>query len=149
MGSSTAAGTKLAISAASPATFDAAGYAAITYTTVNGIEKLGTFGAVTAEVEFKPLDGPVETHKGSTNYGTLQPSLAHDELDAGQTLLRTACEPDNNGLYSVKITLATGGIRYSQFRAFGYPEAVEGADTILMANPSLKLVKKIVKVAAP
>jgi len=149
MGSTTAAGTALAISAAAPATYDATGFAALTFTEIGGIEKIGAIGAVTAEVEFKPLKGAVETHKGSTNYGTLQPSIAHDEDDAGQTLLRTAAEPTNNAMYSYKVTLATGGVRYSRGRVFGYPETIDGADSILMANPTIKLSTPIVKVDAP
>lgn len=96
MGSSTAAGTTLAISAAKPATEDAAGYAALTYTTIGGIEKIGAIGAIAAKVEFKPLSGAVEKHKGSKDYGSLQPSLAHDDADAGQTLVRTAADDDTS-----------------------------------------------------
>ena len=57
MGYSTAAGTTLAISAASPATFDATGYAALTYTEVGAVSNVGTFGAAFAKVEFQPLKG--------------------------------------------------------------------------------------------
>lgn len=149
MGSTTAAGTALAISAALPATHTEAGFAALTFTEIGGIEKLGSFGHTNAETEFTPLKGAVETHKGAPNYGSLQPSLAHDEEDAGQTLLRTACEPENNALYAFKVILATGGIRYIIGRGFGYPEAIEGANTILMANPTIRITKSIVKVAAP
>ena len=87
---STAAGTKLAISAASPATFDAAGYAALTYTEVGDVSNLGAFGANFAKVEFQPLNGGKLKLKGSIDYGTLNPTIALDPTDAGQTLLRTA-----------------------------------------------------------
>lgn len=149
MGSSTAAGTKLAISAGLPASEDAAGYGALTFTTIGGPEKLGSFGHTNAETTFTPLDGPVETHKGAPDYGSIQPSIAHDEEDAGQTLLRTAAEPTNNALYSFKVLLSTGGIRYFQGRVFGYPESVEGANTVLMANPTIRINTKVVKIAAP
>jgi hypothetical protein len=145
----TAAGTKLAISAAAPATEDAAGYAALTFTTIGDIEKIGAIGATTNKVEFQPLDGPKQKHKGSTDYGSLQPSLAHDDEDAGQTLLRTAGDPASNDLYSFKVTLPDGAIRYFQGRVFGYPETIDGADTIVMANPTVEIDTKIIKVAAP
>ena len=147
--STTAAGTKLAISAGKPETEDAAGYAALTYATIGDIEKIGAIGAVTNKVEFQPLDGPKQKHKGSTDYGGLQPSLAHDDADAGQTLLRTAAEPTNNAKYSFKVTFPDGAIRYFQGRAFGYPETVDGADTIIMANPTVEIDTKVVKVPAP
>lgn len=145
MTSTTAAGSELAISAGNPATQTKAGYEALTFTEVGGIEKIGTIGATTAKVEFQPLKGPKQKHKGSTDYGALQPSLAHDKADAGQTLLRTAGEPDNINLYAYRVTYPTGDKRYFQGRVFGYPEVVDGADTIIMANPTIEIDTKIVK----
>ena len=137
MPSSTAAGSTLAISAAAPATNDAAGYNALVFTEIGGIEKIGTLGATTNKVDFQPLKGPKEKHKGSTDYGSLQPSLAHDKADAGQVLTRTAGDPDNNDLYSFRVMFPNGDKRFFRGRVFGYPEVVDGADSILMANPPI------------
>jgi hypothetical protein len=145
MTSTTAAGTKIGISAAAPATEDATGYAALTFTNIGGVEQIGAIGATTNKVEFQPLDGPKEKHKGSTDYGSLAPSIAHDEEDAGQTLLRTAANPANNALYSYEITYPSGEKRWSQGRVFGYPENVGNADSIIMANPTIEFSKKVVK----
>lgn len=147
MGSITAAGTALAISAAAPATEDATGYAALTYTEIGQIEKIGAIGSSFAKVEFQPLKGPKQKHKGSVDYGSLQPSLAHDDEDAGQTILRTAA--GSNNLYSFKVTYPDGAVRYFQGRVFGYPENTEGADSIIMATPTVEIDTIIVKVAAP
>lgn len=147
MSSTTAAGTAIGISAAAPATFDATGYAALTFTEIGGVEQIGAIGATTNKVEFQPLKGPKEKHKGSTDYGSLQPSMAHDDDDAGQTLLRTAAEPDNNTLYSFQITYPNGKKRWSQGRVFGYPENIGNADSIVMANPTIEFSKKVVKSA--
>lgn len=149
MGSITAADSTLAISAAAPATFDEAGYSALTFTEIEGIEKFGAIGATMAKVEFQPLKGPKQKHKGSTDYGSLNPPIAHDAADAGQTLLRTAAEPGNNARYSFKATYSDGSVRYFQGRVFGYPETVDGADSIIMANPTIEIDSKIVKVDAP
>lgn len=147
MGSITAAGSALAVSAGVPATQDAAGYAALTYTEVGGVEKIGAIGAVYAKVEFQPLKGPKQKHKGSRDNGSLQPSMAHDDEDAGQTIVRTAA--DANTLLANRVTYPDGAIRYFQGRVFGYPENTDGADTIIMANPTLEIDTDIVKVAAP
>ena len=147
--STTAAGTTIAIGAAAPATQDAAGYTALTLIVIGGVEQIGAIGAVTNKVEFQPLNGPKEKHKGSTDFGSLSPSIAHDDLDAGQILLRTASEPTNNTLYPICVTLPTGEKRYSMGRVFGYPETIGNADSIVMANPTIELNTKIVKVAAP
>lgn len=148
MASSTAAGTELAMTAGIPATQDAAGYAALTYTVIGDVEKIGAIGAVTNMVPFQPLKGPQKKFKGSTNYGSLAPTVAHDDSDAGQTLLRTASDPDNIALYAFRVTYPTGAKRYFQGRVFGYPETVDGADTVLTANPTVEIDTKIVKVAA-
>lgn len=148
MGSTTVAGTALAISAGIPATQNEAGYSALTYTEIGGIEKIGSIGAVTNKVEFQPLRGAKQKHKGSTDYGSLQPSIAHDKADAGQTLLRTASAPDNHALYAFKATYPNGDVRYWQGRVFGYPEMVDGADTILMANPTIEIDTAVIKVDA-
>ncbi|WP_314716591.1 hypothetical protein [Sphingobium yanoikuyae] len=145
--STTAAGTTIGISAALPTTEDVTGYSALTFTKIGKVEQIGTIGATTNKVEFQPLDGPKEKHKGSTDYGSLQPSMAYDEDDAGQVLLRTAAEPDNNALYSIEVTYPTGEKRWSQGRVFGAPENVGNADSIVMANPTIELSKKVVKSA--
>lgn len=148
MSSSTAAGTSWAVSIAAPATQTQAGYEALTYVEVNNVEKLGPIGATTVKVEFTPLKGPKQKHKGSTDYGSLAPSLAHDEEDAGQAILRTLGDPDNIVLASHRVIYPNGDKRYFQGRVFGYPENVDGADTIIMANPTIEIDTKIVKVNA-
>lgn len=145
MGSTTSQGSKLFLSAALPASETIAGYEALTFTKVGGLESIGAIGATTSVVTFQPLDGPQEKHKGSTNYGSLQPAIGHDKDDAGQTLLRTACEPSNNALYSAKVEMPNGDKRYFQFRGFGYPENIGNADSIVMANPTLEINSVIIK----
>lgn len=149
MTASTSAGTTFGLSAAAPATYDPTGFAALTFTLVGGIEKLGGFGAETEVINFQPLSGPKEKHKGPVDYKQLTPTLAHDKADAGQTLLRTACEPDNNALYSTCVTFSNGDKRYSQGRAFSYVETVDGASSLIMASPVIELSKKVIKVDAP
>jgi hypothetical protein len=148
MGSSTAAGTTIAISAALPATPDAAGYGALTLTEIGAVESIGSIGANTNKTEFTPLKGPKLKFKGSTDYGSLQPSLAHDDGDAGQNLMRTASAPSNNALYAFGVTYPNGEKRYFQGRVFGYPEDVGNADAIIMAKPTIEINTVIVKVAA-
>ena len=148
MGSTTAAGSTLAIGSAAPATQDAVGYAALTLTEVGGIEKIGTIGATFAKVEFQPLKGPKDKHKGSPDYGSLQPSMAVDDDDAGQTLFRTAADDATSKLYSFGVTLPNGDKRYFQGRVFGNPETIDGADSIVMAAPTVEICTKVVKVPA-
>jgi len=146
MGSTTAAGSALAISANAPATQDSTGFAALTLTEVGGIEKIGTIGATFAKVEFKPLKGGTDKHKGSADYGALQPSMAYDESDAGQTLVRTAADDPTSKLYSFMVTYPTGAKRYFQGRVFGAPENIDGVDSVIMSNPTIEICTKPIRV---
>jgi hypothetical protein len=148
MGSTTAAGSSLAISAGSPATQDATGYAALTFTEVAGIDKIGALGAQFAKVDFQPLKGPKEKYKGSVDNGSLAPSMANNEDDAGQTLMRTAAADKTNKIFSFLVTYPTGAKRYFGGRVFGFPETTDGADSIQMATPTVEVCTEIVKVAA-
>lgn len=148
-GSTTAAGTKIALTASLPATEDAAGYAALTFTVIGNVESLPAFGPTTAPIEFQPLDGPKQTHKGPTDYGTIQVPMAFDEDDAGQILLRTAAAPGNNALYSYLVTYPTGAKRYFQARAMGYPEEPGSATTVIKSTVNIAINTKVVAVDAP
>lgn len=145
MGSQTAAGTTLAISVSAPATQDLAGFTALTFTTIGQVEKLGAIGATYAKVEFQPLNGAKQKFKGSADYGTLSPSIAIDSTDAGQTLLATAAANETNTLYSFAATYQDGSKRWFQGRVFGMPETTDGADTMLMATPTIEICTKVIK----
>ena len=148
MGYQTAAGSSIAISAGAPATQDAAGFAALTFTEVGGVEKIGPIGASFAKVDFQPLKGPKVKLKGSADYGSLQPSYAHDTADAGQTLLRTAAKNETNTYYGFRVTLQDGSKYYFQGLVFGSPVTVDGADSVVTAAPMVEVNTKPVEVAA-
>lgn len=145
MGGMTAAGSALAISAGDPATQNEAGYEALTYTEVGNIEKLGPVGGQYAKVEFQPLKGGKQKFKGSPDWGTLNPTMALDSEDAGQALMFTASE-DQIGDYAFKVTKPDGAVRYFQGKVFGMPESIEGADTVIMANATVEINTKPVRV---
>lgn len=148
MASTTAAGTGIAISAGVPASQSASDYAALTYTEIGNVESLGGFGATTEVVSFQPLKGAQQKHKGPTNYGTLNPTMAIDDSDAGQTLVRTAAAPTNNALYAIKITKPDGSLRFFQVRVFGFPETVGAANSMITAAPVLEINTPVVAQAA-
>jgi hypothetical protein len=148
MAGSTAAGATLAISAAAPATKDAAGFAALSFTEVGGVEKIGSFGSSFEKVDFQPLKGPKEKYKGPVDYGALNPSIAIDRSDAGQTLMRTAADDETQKLYSTRVTFPDGSKGYSQVRVFGMPDTVDAAASMLMANPTCEICAKPVFVPA-
>ena len=67
----TSAGTTLKVSASAPATFDKAGYSALTFTAVGEITDLGEFGREYALVTHNPVGTRgTQKFKGSFNEGT-------------------------------------------------------------------------------
>jgi hypothetical protein len=144
MPSTTAAGTRIAISAGLPATQTKAGYEALTFTTVTGVESIPAFGASTTVNTFQPLDGPQEKHKGPTNYGSIQVPMALDPKDAGQLLVRAAAAPSQNANYSYRVTYPDGGVRYFLGRAFGLQETPGSATNVLMQTTTVEINTPVV-----
>jgi hypothetical protein len=138
MGVRTSAGTTLAISAGVPATFNSAGYAALTYTTVGEITNLGEFGREYALVTHNPIDTRgTQKFKGSFNEGALELQLGLDTDNAGQILMKAAVLSDN--WYAVKITDQKGDVYYMQVSVMSFKVGLNNVDAITSATASLQI----------
>ena len=149
--SMTALGATWSVSASQPASENEAGYAALSYTEVNDVESLGAIGPTFEDVTFTPLKTGIAQHrKGGVDYGSLSVSMATNEDDAGQTLVAAGVDGANkNVVYSHKITLQDGAVRYFQGQIFSNPENVGTASDIIKNEVNVMLSTGIVKVAAP
>lgn len=138
MTSRTTAGSRLYISAATPATFDAAGYAALAWTEIGEITDLGEFGRVFNLVTHNPVATRATVKKkGSYNDGQMTLQLAIDNADAGQIMARTALNSDNN--YSFRL-VDQGGTRYGmQCQVMSFPISPGGVDTIFAGSIQLEV----------
>ncbi len=134
----TSAGTTLKISAATPATFDAAGYNALTFTNVAEITDLGEFGREYALVTHNPIGsrGTVKK-KGSFNEGTMALKLGLDTDDAGQILMKAASLSDND--YSFLITSQNGDKYYFQAQVMNFKVGLSTVDAVTSASVNLEL----------
>jgi len=134
----TTAGTTLKISASNPATFDAAGYAALAFTTVGEVTNLGEFGREYNLVTHNPIDnrGTVKK-KGSFNEGSIQLQLGIDDADAGQILMNAAALSDND--YSFVITTQSGKKYYFQAQVMQFKVNAGSVDQILAATATLEI----------
>lgn len=143
----TSAGLVVAISAGLPATNDAAGFAALTYSTVSGVSSVSAFGKTYNEVTFNPLnDRKTLKFKGSYDNGTISMEVAVDDADAGQVIVRSALDSDNN--YSFKLTRQDGSVRYFFGRVMSFPENPGSVDSMYMATCDVSINSDVVKVAA-
>lgn len=133
MAVSTAAGTTIGISADTPATFDAAGYAALTFTTIGEITDAGSSGSTYAAVTHSPLGTRiVQKFKGSRDEGTRSITMALDNEDAGQILAREALHDDAD--YSFAVMYPDGSADYFQAKVMSFSRGVSGPDTVISAT---------------
>ena len=144
----TAAGTTIAVSAALPATYDAAGYVALTYTTIGEVTDIPEFGASRELVTHNPI-GSIDTvkRKGSRNNGSVALNIAVDEDDAGQVLLEAAEAVETS--YSFKVTFITGAIKYFTAQVMSFTTIIGSVNSIVSVSAMLEIDSAIVKVAAP
>lgn len=150
----TSAGTTLGISATLAATFDEAGFDAVTHTTIGEVTDIGgDIGRIYNLVTHMPLASRATVKKkGSYNSGSVTIQLAIDDNDAGQALAEAALTSDAN--HSFALTLQDGSIRYFEALVMGFPINVGGVDTITNGTLTLEITAQddgsdFVKKAAP
>lgn len=150
----TVAGTTIHIVAAQPATFDAAGYAAVTgWKKIGEITDGGSHGKTYAEVTHNPIDTRMtQKFKGSVNIGTKTLQLGIDDDDEGQIVAKAALDSDDD--YSFKVTYQDGAIDYFQAKVMSFEKAATSVDSIRSATVNLALTGTkegvgIIEVAAP
>ncbi len=144
----TSLGTALAVTTSAPATYDEAGYEALTYTSIGEITSVGEFGATAAVVTHDPLAlGYTVKRKGQINYGTLALQMARDVSDAGQIILKAGA--DGASKYTVhtwRITHQSGLVQYFTGMVFGYTTNVGGSNQIVGASTTIELDRPILDV---
>lgn len=149
-------GTQVGMTATTtaPTTFDAAGYAALTYVDMGCLESLGSYGGTATITEFTCLnDGIVQKIKGSRNNGDLEITLALDDSGAVWDNLKAAYEDISSGNYYFKIVYGnkpnatgTGATRYFGAKVSSITENVSGADDVVTVTVTLAITTSIVKV---
>ena len=142
----TSAGTTIEISAALPASYDKAAFAALNYTEIGEVSDLGEFGREYNIVKFNPLkDRRTVKRKGSFDDGTVQVQLAKAAKDAGQILLKSAVNSDAS--HSVKIVLQDGTTFYFTAQVSSSTVNVGNVDQITSSTFKLEIDNDIIEVA--
>lgn len=142
-------GTIVSVSATSPATYDATGFAALTWSACGELSDLPAFGAEAALATHTPLGtGIVAKRRGSLNYGSVTLTMALSATDTGQVVLQTAGEATagSDAQVSVKVELVTGEVQYFTSQVMSYKTNVGNADAITMAEVTLEIDNSVVKV---
>lgn len=149
----TSATATLSISAGTPATFDAAGYAALSYTAIGEITNFGEFGREFTLVSHNPVSSRgTQKLKGAYNEGAMDVKLGLDTDDAGQILAKAAALSDNK--YAFKLQTAIGDVYYFQALTMSFKVGVNDVNSVTAASMKLELTTSttgvgIVEVLAP
>lgn len=134
----TSAGTTIALSAAQPATYDQAGYEALTFTTIGGVTDLGEVPSKTFELVeqyFVASRGKVKA-KGGFDLGSQTIVYAVNADDSGQALVDAATDSDE--AYSVMIDHPSEGTIYAQVLVMGGPISYGDVNTAATRSVSLE-----------
>ena len=133
-----AAGASIGISAAAPATYDATGYAALTYTNIAEVTNLGGFGREYTVITHNPIDTrATKKLKGSYNEGQITLTVGLDTADAGQALCATASVSDAD--YSFRVEMQNGAIYYFPAKVASFKRQVGSVDDIVSAEINLEI----------
>ena len=144
----TSTGTQYALVAGAPATYDQAGFEALTFVDVAEVTDVGEYGAAYEVVTHNPLGtGRTVKRKGTVNDGSLQLSLGRDPSDAGQTLIIAGVDGANkNDVFSHKVTLQDGTVQYFTGQVFSYTTNVGSSNQIVSASTVIELDNQIIEV---
>jgi hypothetical protein len=128
----------LHVSAAQPATYDAAGYNALAWTEVGEITDIPEFGREYSQIKHVPLKTrAAQKFKGSFDEGAIQVAYAKDTDDAGQVIMAAAVLSDND--YSFKITTKQGDKFCFQAKVMSHKTNIGNADSITAGSSSLDI----------
>lgn len=134
----TFAGTQISVSAGAPATYDAAGFAALTYTAIGEISSApGSGGTKFEDVSYSVLGVRATKHlKGTSDQEEEEMEVVIDRDDAGQALLKTALMSDNQ--YAFKVVYNNGEIDYFQALVTGFSGQGGDSNTVRMATVNFR-----------
>lgn len=133
-----AAGASIGISAAAPATYNVAGYEALTFTNIGEVTDLGEFGREYNLITHNPIDTrATKKLKGSYNEGQISLTVGLDTADAGQNLAKTASASDAD--YSIIITMQNGAKYYFPAKVMSFKIGVGSVDNVVSATISLEI----------
>lgn len=132
------AGASIALSAALPATFTAAGYDALTYTVLGEVTDLGEFGRVYEVIRHNPINTRATRKlKGSFDEGQVPLTVALDNDDAGQILAKTASLSDAD--YSIRVVDQEGNQYYFLAKVMSFRRRFGTVNNVVSATIMLEL----------
>ena len=147
MAINTAAGTTLSLVAGAPATYDNAGFAALTYVEVAEIESLPEFGGTSQEITFTALSDIITRKaKGAFDAGSVSLGLGRDTSDAGQTLIKGGAVPTVNTVFSFKVLYPDASVQYFTALIMSYTTNTNDVNSVIRSTALISLTNVVVEV---
>ena len=149
----TSTGITIAAVLGAPATFDAAGFEALTFENIGQVTNVPTFGPTIQVVESNPLaTGITEKFVGFVNYGSVALEADYDDEDTGQALATSAVDTNDASFgenFSFELTYSTGAKRYWVGKFFSATENPGSANSMVSTSMNVEINTPVLKVAAP
>lgn len=140
----TAAGSTVSISTTLPATYDVAGFGALTFTAIGEVTDVSEFGREYNLVTHIPIANRVaKKFKGSYNNGNITLQFGRDMSNAGQTALKAAASSDNS--YSIRIVLQDGTNIYFTGQVMSFKTTLGNADSITGGSATVEIDNDIIE----
>lgn len=144
----TSSGTKIFVSTATPATFDAVGFAALTWIEVKHIQSISPYGYSRQPVEYNELsEEGMQTAKGQAIFGGVAGDMTYNSTDAGQNIVRADIENPTSSL-SVKVLLPDGSLTYGYGPSLSGQKNPGSANNMVTSAFDIRFNKRPVEVAA-
>ena len=141
----TSAGSTLGIATGVPATYDAAGFGALTYVTVGEVTDLGQNGREYVAVNHSPVGSRRTVKlKGSYHSGAMQIKMARDTTNLGQIAMKAALLSDSD--FSFKITLQDLTKVFFTGKVSVYKLAVGTVDQVTAQDATIEIISDIIEV---
>ena len=135
--------TTISVSASLPATYDAAGYGALTFTAVGQVTDWTAGGQVYNVVTSNPIaQRSTDKYKGTFNNGADSITVNRDDDDAGQLIILAALTDVAD--YAFEVTYQDGTIDYFTGKVVSFDTVAGGADSIVQKTIQLERTRSTV-----
>lgn len=149
-------GFYISTSTTAPATYDAAGYGALTYVKVCPLQNLGAFGTSFESVTFDDICTGLRTKiKGINDNGEMEVVAGYDDTDAGQIRLKLAVADTSTSNYHFKVTFpnkqnltGTDSVFYFSGKVMSAVRTPGGASDVVTLNSTIGINSAIVEVVS-
>lgn len=133
----TVSGTRVYVSASAPATFDEAGFAALTWTEAEGFDSIGTVGNNDTVQSFNSLADGILKYRGTRDPGEFTTNPADIPDDPGQIIMKAANDAARGSAgerISLRVEEENGIGVYCQVMVAGFARTWGGGDDLVVRN---------------